>query len=68
MSTSADNIKLSQKAYLDKIALASKIVESVLKDHPELDKHDLFHIALKRFDTPEEKLAVGIRRRVIKNV
>jgi hypothetical protein len=57
-----------QTEYLEKIRKAEMLVAKVMQVHPGFDRHDLFHIALKQFDTPEAKWASGIRRRLISNV
>jgi hypothetical protein len=57
-----------QLAYIQKIAYASEIVSKTKQQHPEHDAHDLFRIVMLSQCSPEEKLATGLRRRIIGNV
>jgi len=53
----------SHEEYLAKVRAVSGLVDEVLKSNPQFDRADLYRIAMKRYDTPEQKLAAGLRRR-----
>jgi len=54
--------------YFTKVQEASKLVEEVMQKNPDFDRADLFRIAMKRYDSADQKLAGGLRRRVLGNV
>ncbi len=57
-----------EQHYLNKIRECNELVAKVKEQHPEFDVSDLFRIAMSQFDTIEEKLARGLRRRTFGNV
>jgi len=54
--------------YFTRIQEAARLVGEVLSENPDFDRADLFRIAMKRYDTADQKLADGLRRRVLGNV
>lgn len=62
---SNDNEASNEKAaYCQRIREHSEVVESLLAKDPGLDPADLFHILARLDMTPEERLALGLRRRI----
>lgn len=55
----------SHSSYLSQLELANQIVANYLTNNPPYDIADLFRIAMNSFKTPDERLATGIRRRLI---
>jgi len=52
-------------AYFETISAISGQIQEILKVHPEFDWHDLRHILERMALTPQERLSLGLRRRVI---
>ena len=54
-----------QQSYFEKIARISTQIEKVRMRYPELDWHDLRHIFERLELSPAQRLALGLRRRII---
>lgn len=54
-----------EQKYLEILNKISNKLESFLKEHAWIDKQDAFRILMNSYKTNEEKLASGLRRRII---